>query len=226
MRDKMKTQKRKRLCPLPVFLSLLALTVTAISAPALAAPKRADKLAARAQIREMALKTTSIAASFTQTKHLSLFNQPVLSEGKFLFAKPDRLRWELTKPITTGFALSGGKGVRWHELTGKPEKFDAATDPIMSAVANQLIAWATGDFDSLEELYRVEAASLTPPRYNLWPLSEAIAGFIEMVEVEFAPNSEHVERVDIFEPGGDFTSLIFLDVVKNGKVNEEDFTRP
>lgn len=164
------------------------------------------------RIRAGAGSVGTIQADFVQEKKLSVFDEVLRSHGKFAFAEPDRLRWELTDPVKTGFALQGKEGRRWHELTGGEEPFRADRDPLMGAVAGQLLAWATADFDGLRAQYRLEVSGENPVRIRLVPRSEAVAAHIEAVEVRFSPGERYVEEVTVREKGGDYTRIHFRNV--------------
>ena len=58
----------------------------------------------------------SVYMEFTQERHLSLFAEPLKSEGVMLIEKPDRIRWETTAPyqsILLGDHKSVAQFERW-----------------------------------------------------------------------------------------------------------------
>ena len=55
----------------------------------------------------------TISSDFTQEKHVSMLKDPLVSSGRFVYEKPDRLYWEITKPSPAGFVVRGGKARRW-----------------------------------------------------------------------------------------------------------------
>ena len=80
-------------CPAILLLLLLPTVVAAQSGPQ--KPVFLEGEAKRrflAQIEKEMGKLESIAASFTQEKHISLFDGPVTSSGILLFSRPDSLR--------------------------------------------------------------------------------------------------------------------------------------
>ncbi len=178
---------------------------------------------ARARLIEKAAAIESIQADFVQNKHLSIFSEIVSSKGHFIFQRPDRLRWELTEPVRTGFILSGAKGRRWHELQEGEEEFSVRRDPVLSAVAEQLLAWASADFSRLEKSYRIELMSAAPASFKLTPLAAALSRYLDVIEVLFAADETHVERVTVREKGGDYTEMIFGNVRLNAALPEEAF---
>ena len=59
-------------------------------------------------------RVESVFARFAQERHLSLFQEPLRSEGYLCFQKPGRIRWEITQPYQS-ILVSDGKGVAQFE---------------------------------------------------------------------------------------------------------------
>lgn len=156
-----------------------------------------------------------------QEKRLEMFRDTVVSRGRFAYRRPDRLRWELTDPVVTGFAISGGSGRRWHGLTGKTEAFTLESDPMMRIVAGQILASVRADFSPLQKEYRISVASESPVTLVLEPLVPN--PFVERVTVTFSKGAEHVESVAVREKGGDQTTFSFTDVEVNRPLPDGTF---
>jgi outer membrane lipoprotein-sorting protein len=179
--------------------------------------------AVRARLAEKVTSVESIQADFVQLKHLSIFSEVVASKGNFAFQRPDRLRWELVEPVKTGFILDGGKGRRWHELQEGEAEFDAQRDPVLGAVAEQLLAWASTDFSRLEKSYHIALTKAHPAAFRLTPQSETLARYLEAIEVVFAGDETHVVSVTVREKGGDYTEMLFGNVRLNEPLPKETF---
>ncbi len=149
---------------------------------------------------------TSFHANFRQEKELSLFSKPMIFYGEIIVVRPDKLRWQFTAPVPSVLLLDGDKGVRCSE-GAQPVEFDLTTDPVMRSVAEQLWLWLGGDYTRLKESFAIEksgAATLT-----ITPKDDDVARFIEMVGITFDESSMQPRRVEIVEPGGDLTRLLF-----------------
>ncbi|MBE0596281.1 MAG: outer membrane lipoprotein carrier protein LolA [Desulfuromonadales bacterium] len=165
-------------------------------------------------LRQMSSGLQTLQSDFVQEKHLSVFQEVLTSRGRFLFARPDKLRWELTEPVAAGFVLSGDQGRRWHARSGRSEPFDLEREPVMKLVAEQLIAWAGADFQRLRQQYRIQVVTAEPVVLRLEPKGAA-AGFLDHLRVAFAPGGRHVAAVEIHEKDGDSTRIRF----ENGRIN-------
>ena len=108
------------------------------------------------QIAKAAIKVTSLESDFVQERHLSMLEDVLISRGRFYFKKQDRLRWELTKPVSSGFAVSGKKAKRWDAKSGRTEAFKVYQVPFIKLFTDQVFAWATADFKKLQKNIKSE----------------------------------------------------------------------
>lgn len=176
-----------------------------------------------ARLEKVAQGVKTLAGDFVQEKHLSVFREVMVSKGRFSFQKPDRLRWELMTPFRSGFVLTGAKGRRWNERTGRTEPFSADRDPVMKLVAEQLFAWAGAQFGPLESQYRITVLGEHPVSLRLEPAGASLAGYLEYLKIDFSADDRHVQRVEVHEKGGDFTRIEFVNGVVNGPLAADLF---
>jgi outer membrane lipoprotein-sorting protein len=192
--------------PRPVALLLFLLAAAAPSGAA-----TTDEVLARLARGAAAIET--LQARIVQEKHLEMFQDTVISKGRFAYGRPDRLRWELTDPVATGFVIAGSSGRRWHGLTGRTEPFELERDPMMKVVAGQLLGWARADFGAMRRDYRIAVVSEAPITLHLEPLTAN--AFVARVTMVFAASGDHVDSVTVEEKGGDRTVMRFTDVEVN-----------
>ncbi len=181
------------------------------SGHASAAPRDID--AVLQKLRAQATAIESISSEFSQENRLSVFEETIVSSGRFLFRKPDKLRWEYLSPITEGFALEGDRGVRWTETTRTA--FSLRNDPLMNVVARQLLAWATFDLAWLSAEFDITLETVSPVILKLIPKRPDTALVLKHLFIEFSISTDTVQRVELHEQGGDLTRFLF----KNAQVN-------
>jgi len=182
-----------------------------------------ERSSALAAIEKNLVPVKTMAAGFVQEKHLSIFERVLTSKGKIYFQAPDRLRWETAEPVVSGFSISGKKGKRWHELAGTKDSFNVDREPAMKAMADQLLACATGDMDRLSRDYILTAVSdeETPGAViRLEPRSAAMKGYLKHMDMHLAADQSRVASVEVFEADGDFTRISFVDPVLNQPLPE------
>jgi outer membrane lipoprotein-sorting protein len=196
--------------------------VASLLLAAVAAPSRAgspEEVLARLARNAAGIET--LQGRVLQEKRLEMFQDTVSSRGRFAYRRPDRLRWELTDPVVTGFVLTGATGRRWRGLTGKTEPFALESDPMMRVVTGQLLASARADFGPLQKEYRISVASEAPVTLLLDPRTPN--PYVERVTVTFSPEADHVETVTVLEKGGDRTTIRFSDVEVNRPIPDGTF---
>ncbi|MEZ4601631.1 MAG: outer membrane lipoprotein carrier protein LolA [Syntrophotaleaceae bacterium] len=174
------------------------------------------------RLTELAGGVETLASDFSQEKYLSVFQDVLPAKGRFYYQKPDRLRWEMTEPMVSGFVLDGGKGRRWQDSAGRGERFDISREPVMKIVADQLLAWTRADFETLRRDYRISLSGGQPVRLRLVPKGEA-AGFLDHLSITFADDGRHVRQVEVHEKGGDYTRITFHHTLVNGPLAKDLF---
>jgi outer membrane lipoprotein-sorting protein len=165
------------------------------------------------KLRAQATAVESISSEFSQENRLSVFEETIISKGRFLFRKPDKLRWEYLSPITEGFALQGNQGVRWTETTRT--SFSLRSDPLMNVVARQLLAWGTFDLAWLSAEYDITMEADSPVLLKLVPKGSDTAHVLKHLLIEFSSSANTVQRVELHDQSGDLTRILF----KNPQVN-------
>ncbi|MCJ7833370.1 MAG: outer membrane lipoprotein carrier protein LolA, partial [Deltaproteobacteria bacterium] len=165
----------------------------------------------------------TISSDFSQEKHLSMLKDPLVSFGKFVYEKPDRLYWEILKPSPAGFAVSGGKARRWGSDPRADETFAIDQEPMVKAVVEQIFAWARADFPWLEKRYRITVTEETLSKLKLIPLSPQEKKILAHITIAFSEDWTHVRSVEIHEKGGDFTRLLFFIALLNPSLPKDLF---
>ncbi|MFW6387274.1 MAG: outer membrane lipoprotein carrier protein LolA, partial [Thermodesulfobacteriota bacterium] len=168
----------------------------------------------------------TLQSDIVQEKHLQMFSETLESQGRFIFARPDRLRWEMLEPVASGFVLRGEKGTRWNALSEEVDTFSVDSDPVMGMVAQQLLAWARVDMEWLKTRYSMELIEAEPVTLRLVPRDEGEAEMIESLTIVFAPRRSHVAEVVMREQGGDRTRMRFTDVEVNATLPPRPFQAP
>ncbi len=185
------------------------------TAPELSAPELSEQ-AVLQNLERAASQVRSIQCDFVQTKQLKVFAEKLVSKGRMLLEKPDKLRWEYLEPSRQGFVVNGERAMRWSEFSDEPERFAIEDDMATRIIAEQLLAWAGVDLPRLRKSFELEVAQTTPPVLSLTPLSDKLGQYLQRIRVSFGPDARSVRRVQIQEQDGDETLLEF----ENIKLNE------
>ena len=138
----------------------------------------------------------TLQASFVQTRHSSMLTKDLVSEGRLVLQSPDRIRWEVLKPYPSVFVSTG-------ELAIAGRRFRMPTDKDFTATALEG-----------EDL----AVKLVPVRRDLKSV------FREII-VHADKKSLRIQSALLITPDGDWTQLVFKDVVTNQPVDEKLFEK-
>ena len=184
--------------------TLLTVLAFLLLAPLVVRAELLDDFLAR--VESHAAGVRAFACDFRQERTLAIFAKPVVFSGKLYLSRPDRLRWEFTKPLASLLILDGKTGRRCGE--GSPaSEFNLERDPVMRLVAGQMRTWTGGNYRDLQGEFTLELkAGLV---LVLKPRQAGLASFLNRIEVVFDGATLQPTRVEIHEEGGDRTVIAF-----------------
>jgi outer membrane lipoprotein carrier protein len=188
----------------------LVLILMALFACQLSAQPTNQAIALLDQVATNAGRVESVFARFSQERHLSLFEEPLRSEGYLCFQKPGRLRWEITQPYQS-ILVSDGKGVaQFERAEGQWKKLDLGLADAMQSVVGQIGAIMEGRYAGQQRDYSVSATNTADgPVVTLMPKQPAMLKMMKAIEIYLAPDFRVTRRVVLREQDGDFTDIRF-----------------
>jgi hypothetical protein len=168
----------------------------------------------------------TVFTHFVQERHLSLFNEPLHSEGFLCFEQPGRIRWEVTQPYKS-ILVSDGSGVAQFEwMDNRWKKLDIGLAAAMQNVVSQIAGVMRGQYAREGREYAVNLVSTgTGPVVTLTPRNEKMRKMIEAIEVHLAPDLKATRQIILRENDGDFTDIQFDGQVVNLEFQEQTFDR-
>jgi outer membrane lipoprotein-sorting protein len=178
------------------------------------------------QLSENSSAVESLSCDFIQEKHLDILDEALTSTGRFSFQRPDRLRWEIVDPVSSGIVVSGEDGGTWHDRTGESERFKTRDVPAIRILSQQLFAFATMDFEALKEQFQITLLQKEPAVILLTPHSVDMQAYIQSLQVTIAEGGQNVEVVKMNESDGDYTTIRFSNVVTNPPLGKDMFELP
>ncbi len=183
--------------------------------------KMTDKPAFRKGVEQMAAATSSIQASFTQEKYLSILTDKIVSEGNIHFKKPNLLRWEYHQPFEYGIILNG-KQITIKD-DGKTNSFDIASSQAFQQINELIINSVQGNVLD-EEHFEISYWEnnhfyLT----KLLPKDAQMAKFLKGVDVYFDKKDFSVSKIRLTEAEDDYTLITFADKKMNEPIPDAYF---
>lgn len=177
------------------------------------------------KLKERTASITSVQGEFVQETLIPMFAAPVESKGRFVFRRPDSVRWEYTEPMREGLALKGEAGFRWEDAPASRQNFTVRNDPLAGIVARQLVTWITFDAERIGGEYAIGQSAEEPLRLKMTPLRADIRSVIDSITITFRADGT-ASLVEIAERQGGKTSIIFAEPVVNGYVDDREFEQP
>ncbi len=158
----------------------------------------------------------TVRTRFVQEKKLALFKNALITRGVIQVEPPDKLLWRVESPIRYVLLIDGKQAKQWDGETGKTQKIPLASNPVFSAVTEQLRAWFGGHYSMLAKDYDIVQRSESPAVFVFTPKPETPpAKMLKAVTVTFREDKRYIAAIQIDETGGDETLLKFEETLVN-----------
>src|SRR5690606_37041032 len=117
----------------------------------------------KTKVQRTAENTETIISDFVQTKHISVLDNAITSEGKLVFKAPDLVKWEYIKPYQNTAIFKDDQLLVNNE--GKRQNIDLSSNKMFRSLNSLIVNSIKGDmFDEtqfdleyfkLDEIYLV-----------------------------------------------------------------------
>ena len=204
-----------------ILLILIGLVASVTSVPA--APCTSTDTCLQ-QIESAQRATASIQARFTQTKHMSLLQQPLVATGRFSFKRPDRVRWQIEQPDPATVIINGGRLV----IPGLPENERRALETMPVATAlGQFSALFAGDLSAVRDSFDATAEQGDVGiAVRLVPRQQGAQGMFTRIDLTFAAPDLTLRMIRLENRLGDRVEVVLEDVVVNAALSDALFAVP
>jgi outer membrane lipoprotein-sorting protein len=158
----------------------------------------------------------TVQSDFVQEKKLQIFDQKIVMEGRMFLQKPDRFSWHVRKPLRYAMIMDNRVMRQWDEESGSVQPLVFERNPALAAAVQQIQQWFSGAYEVLGGEYDIALVSREPIVLSFFPKTgTASSAVIERVAVAFRPDKRYIERIEIYERGGDSTVLSFTNTSVN-----------
>ena len=200
---------------------MLALGIVLLMvAPAFADPSDARDLHADLEaISRTQAAIQTMTAAFVQRRTVTLFDEELVSRGRFRFKRPGRVRWDVESPTSVAMVITP-EGIVTREPGAAPARADAL--PVPTA---EIIGLISGSVQTVTQHFDVRrpAGHAHDSIFELRPHSPRLAEILRSVTLELAPVDKHIRRVVFYEATGDRTEIVFHQVEINGTIPDATF---
>ncbi|RYE39056.1 MAG: outer membrane lipoprotein carrier protein LolA [Sphingobacteriales bacterium] len=162
----------------------------------------------------------TLTTDFVQYKHMDFLSKDIVSSGRMIYRKPATLLWQYKKPYNYSVVFRNERIFINNE--GKASEFDAGNSEIFSKLNSMIVRSVSGDILDDKEFaityYRVKNQYCA----SLVPRDGALKKYIKQIEMTFDSDS-NLKEVKLFESAADYTRIVFINRLLNGKVDETVF---
>jgi outer membrane lipoprotein carrier protein len=181
----------------------------------------ADNESFKKKVKETSVQTQSISSDFIQEKHLTMMEEVLVSKGRFLFKKENKVKWEYIEPIVYAIIINQNRFIINND--GKISEFDTESNKLFKEINNMIVMAIRGDFvdnpDFSATFYQDEKRYLA----ILVPQNELLVDILTQIEIYFLKENTAVDEVIFAEPGDDFTKIVFKNRKVNIEISDEQF---
>ncbi|MBJ7879557.1 outer membrane lipoprotein carrier protein LolA [Gelidibacter salicanalis] len=175
----------------------------------------------KTKVENTAKSTQTIVSDFTQTKHLSVLDNVISSEGKLVYKAPNLVKWEYVKPYQNIAIFKDDQLLVNNE--GKKDKIDLSSNKIFKSLNTLIVNSIKGDmFDETQfdlAYFKFEEGYLV----TFVPKDKRMKKFIASFELKFSKSDAEVKEVKLIEPNNDYTLITFANRKINTPVSENAF---
>jgi outer membrane lipoprotein-sorting protein len=196
---------------------------TLVTVPAHAAPKGESLEEVIRKVQQQQKKTTTLQANFRQEKELALLSKPEVSNGTFVYAKPNNVFWTYSAPKKVQMLITGGVLTTYYPDLNKAERVEVKRfeDRIFKYMG------ASGAIDELGRYFDftfTDRADQPGYMLDLNPKSKAVAKRVKHIRIWIDKKTYLTSKFEYTEGDGDVTRYEFTDIRVNEPVAQTRFT--
>ncbi len=169
-------------------------------------------------------ETVTLKASFTERKDLKLLAKPVVSRGKFLYNRPNQVRWEYLEPDRKLFVITESMYIAYYPALKRAEEV-----PIKKFVGKRLFRFIGlgQSIDDLGKYYEFRLAAQSDVKDThlliLTPRKRRVRDRVAEMKIWVDGTTFLPRQLQYVEADGDSTLLAFDDIRVNDEVASAQF---
>jgi outer membrane lipoprotein carrier protein len=165
---------------------------------------------------------TTLQCSFTQKKIISVLSESVISKGKLLYKKENKLCWEYSTPYLYIFILNGDKVFIRNEKS--TSQFDTKSNAVFKEISLLLVNSIKGvgliDPRKFDVVFFENSSFI---KMELTAKNKTLKSIMSNIIFYFDRSTYLVHNIEMVEPSGDSTSIVFSNTVLNQPIDDEKF---
>lgn len=174
------------------------------------------------RLKKEAALLSSIESDFTQEKFLDVFNEKIVSKGRFYYKQENMIRMDYTSPVDYQIIINGQKLKIVSE--GKSNVVNLGSNQMMNEMKGMLAACMIGDLTVMSSAYRLEYYE-SPSLYvvKIRPVSKSVQAYISEIIISIDKKDMSVQTLRLSENAKDYTEYHFTNRKYNTLTSDEKF---
>ncbi len=205
------------------LFSILLFVCTALYVQAQPMKKLQNRQVFEERLAREAQTTQSIESDFTQEKFLDVFNEKIVSKGKFYYRKSNQICMEYARPMNYLIVINGTKLKIVSD--GKKSVMNLSSNKMINEMQDMLTACMVGDLSKMTSNYRLEYFE-NDHHYlvKIKPTSKVVQDYIAEIEICFDKKDMSVNRLRLNETATNYTEYEFHNKRFNSLKDEAKFS--
>ena len=164
----------------------------------------ADEAALKKKLELGIASVKSIFCAFKQEKQMALLEEKAISEGKFAFEQPGKVRLEYEKPYSFLMVVNGE-----HVAIREGGKESKGGQKAAAQIRKLMVAMVDGSMLKSKDFKPVFYESTTQVLAVVTPNQKMMREFFDSIEITFDKADWTATNILFNERGGDFTRMAF-----------------
>ena len=174
------------------------------------------------RLKKEAASLSSIESDLTQEKFLDVFNEKIVSKGRFYYKQENMIRMDYTSPVDYQIIINGQKLKIVSE--GKSNVVNLGSNQMMNEMKGMLAACMIGDLTVMSSAYQLEYYE-SPSLYvvKIRPVSKSVQAYISEIIISIDKKDMSVQTLRLSENAKDYTEYHFTNRKYNTLTSDEKF---
>ena len=206
-----------------LFLSILLLCLANVTVEAQQMKKLNNLKEFESRLLQEAQSIESIESDFTQVKYMDVFDETIISKGKFYYKKSNKICMDYARPLNYLIVINGPKLKIVSD--GKKSIMNLNSNKMMNEMQDMLTACMVGDLSKMTTNYQLEYfEDANNYLVKIRPTSKAVQAYINNIQIYLNKKDMSVNKLRLSETATNYTEYEFSNKKFNSLKDETKFT--
>ena len=172
-------------------------------------------------LAKRASEVTALSARFEQVKRMEMIKGELVSHGKFLYSKENKIAFMYEKPGKYSMIMNGSY-MKMVTASGT-SKMNLSANPVMKQMQELITAVFTGELKESANYDIVFSMAADKINASVKPKSARLQSVISIINIVFSKDSGDILEISVKEGSGGTTNYRFFDQTINQNIDNEIF---